>query len=147
MSKRAERSDADSMSSPTVTSSAPGSDTYASEAAAAPPSYAPAPEPKAAQAERAPSAGAPSTTDARARYARADVQLSEARRELDVATSQRDCASACRALDSMERAVLHVCELAQSADERKTCASAEDQVGAARQRVRSACGDCPKKSR
>jgi hypothetical protein len=45
----------------------------------------------------------------------------------------------------MERAAQQVCELARSADERKTCRSAEEQVGAARDRVHSACGECPKK--
>ncbi len=109
------------------------SDTGAAEAAA-PPAAAPAPEP----------GQGPSMPDARARYSRANVQLSEARRQLDVATGQRDCANACRALDSMERAAQQVCELARSADEKRTCKSAEDQVGAARDRVHSVCGNCPK---
>ena len=90
---------------------------------------------------------APGTTDARARYSRANIQLSQSRRELEIATSQRDCANACRALDSMERAAAQLCELARSNDERRTCKSAEDQVGAARDRVHSACGDCPKKAK
>ena len=114
----------------------------AADYAAAPPPPSPAPPSAAAgQAE------APGTTDARARYSRANVQLSEARRELEIATSQRDCANACRALDSMERAAAQLCELAQSNDEKRTCKSAQDQVGAARDRVHSACGDCPKKPR
>ena len=92
-------------------------------------------------------AEAPGTTDARARYSRANVQLSEARRQVEIATSQRDCANACRALDSMERAAAQLCELARSNDERRTCKSAEEQVGSARDRVHSACGDCPKKTR
>jgi hypothetical protein len=75
------------------------------------------------------------------------VQLSEARREVEIATGQRDCANACRALDSMERAAAQLCDLARSTDERRTCKSAEDQVGAARDRVHTACGDCPKKAR
>jgi hypothetical protein len=83
--------------------------------------------------------------DPQARYARANAQLSEARRQFDVAAGARDCASACRALDSMERAAGQICELARSTDERKTCRAAEDQVGSARERVKSACGECPKR--
>jgi hypothetical protein len=114
----------------------------AGDYAAPPPAASPAPPSAAAE-----HAEAPATTDARARYSRANVQLSEARRELDIATNQRDCANACRALDSMERAASQLCELAQSSDEKRTCKSAQDQVGAARDRVHSACGDCPKKPR
>jgi hypothetical protein len=83
--------------------------------------------------------------DPRARYARANVQLSEARRQFDVAAGARDCANACRALDSMERAAGQICELARSTEERSTCRAAEDQVGSARERVKSACGECPKR--
>jgi hypothetical protein len=83
--------------------------------------------------------------DPRARYARANVQLSEARRQLDIAAGQRDCANACRALDSMERAAGQICELARSPEERRTCRAAEDQVGSARERVKNACGECPKR--
>ena len=117
-----------------------------SDYANAPPAAAPSPAPPAA-AESTGRAEAPTTTDARARYARANVQLSEARRQLDIATGQRDCANACRALDSMERAAAQVCELARSSEERRTCKSVEDQVGAARDRVHNACGDCPKKAK
>jgi hypothetical protein len=148
--------------SPTSAESARASST---EKSAAQPGYAPPASPPAADyaappppaaSPVAPSAGAPepqeraeapATTDARSRYARANVQLSEARRQIEIATSQRDCANACRALDSMERAAAQLCELARSSDERRTCKSAEDQVGAARDRVHTACGDCPKKTK
>jgi hypothetical protein len=115
---------------------------------AAPPTpAAPAPPPPAAAgappAEPVPEA--PGAMDPRARYARANVQLSEARRQLDIAAGQRDCANACRALDSMERAAVQICELARSTEERRTCKAAEDQVGSARERVKNACGVCPKK--
>lgn len=110
-----------------------------SEEAAAPPPAAPAPvaEPSARSATI-------DGADPRGGYARARVQLSESRRRLDVAATQRDCANACRALDSMERAAGQLCELAQSSEERDTCQSAEDQLGSARQKVKSACGVCPK---
>jgi len=104
---------------------------------------APPPPAAAPPAERAPDA--PAATDPRARYARANVQLSEARRQLDVAAGQRDCANACRALESMERAAGQICELARSTEERRTCRAAEDQVGSARERVKNACGECPKR--
>ena len=77
----------------------------------------------------------------------ARVRLAEARRELDVATSERDCVRACRALESMERAAQQVCDLARSPDERRECASAGEQVDKARSKVRSACGECPQKVR
>lgn len=132
--------------SATVPSYAPGSPPPADDAAPPPPAASPA-APSAAEAAPVEQAEGPATTDARARYSRANVQLSESRRELEIATSQRDCANACRALDSMERAAAQLCELARSNDERKTCRSAQDQVGAARDRVHTACGECPKRSR
>jgi hypothetical protein len=131
----------ESAAQPGATPSSPPAAEYA---APPPPAPSPAAPSGAATKDRA---EAPETVDPRTRYARANVQLSEARREVEIATSQRDCATACRALDSMERAAAQLCELARSTDERRTCKSAEDQVGAARDRVHSACGDCPKKSR
>jgi hypothetical protein len=83
--------------------------------------------------------------DPQARYYRANAQLTEARRQFDIAAGQRDCANACRALDSMERAAGQICELARSAEERRTCKAVEDQVGSARDRIRSACGECQKR--
>jgi hypothetical protein len=126
--------------------SAPPAD-YAPPPSSAPPAPSPATAAPSAAEESGDRNAAPAAPDPHAGYARANVQLSEARRQLDIATGQRDCANACRALDSMERAAAQLCELARSNDERRTCKSAEDQVGAARDRVHSACGDCPKKSR
>jgi hypothetical protein len=114
----------------------------ATEAAPAPPAAAPAPASVQEDRSEAPSAG-----DPHARYARANVQFSEARRQVDIAAGQRDCANACRALDSMERALGQLCELARTSDERRTCRAAEDQVGSARERVKNACGECPKKTK
>jgi hypothetical protein len=90
---------------------------------------------------------APSQPDARASYGRANVQLSEARRALEVASQQRECANACRALESMERAASQICLLAQGADEQRTCSSAQELVGSARERVRGACGGCARQPR
>jgi hypothetical protein len=77
----------------------------------------------------------------------ARVRLAEARHELEIAASERDCARACRALQSMERAAQQICELARSGDERTECASAGEQVDKARTKVQSACGGCPAKPR
>jgi hypothetical protein len=77
----------------------------------------------------------------------ARVRLAEARRELEIATSERDCARACRALESMERAARQVCDLARSSEERRECTSASEQVDKARSKVQAACGGCPQKLR
>jgi hypothetical protein len=112
------------------------------EAEPAKPSTAPAPPPAAA-----PPAGyaePPSAQDPHARYERASIQLSQAKEQLRVATSQKDCATACRALDSMERAAEQVCEIASSSEERRSCKTAEGDVADARKRVQAACGGCRK---
>ena len=117
------------------------------EMRAAPALAPPTPGPSAQSAGGASPVEAPSQPDARARYGRANVQLSEARQALEVASRQRECANACRALDSMERAVSQICQLAQSSDEQRTCSSAQEQVGSARERVRGACGECARTPR
>ena len=108
--------------------------------AAAPPA-APAPAPDYARPPPAPGAADPHG------FGGARVRLAEARRDFDIATSERDCARACRALESMERAKEQVCELAHSPDERRECATAGEQVDKARAKVQSACGGCPRKLR
>lgn len=70
-------------------------------------------------------------------------EVSAARSELDSAeqrlgSSQGDCAAACRALASMERAAEHLCQL----DTGSECGRARERVEAARERVRSTCGGC-----
>jgi len=112
-----------------------------SEAAPAPRAAAPAPPPSDF-AEKPPGAADPHSPAGRAR-----IRLSEARRELEIATSERDCARACRALESMERAAQQVCELARSPAERSECASATQQVDKARDKLQNACGGCPRKFR
>jgi hypothetical protein len=103
--------------------------------------------PPRAAAPAPPFAEAPGAADPHSPAGRARVRLSEARRELEIATSERDCARACRALESMERAAQQVCELARSPEERSECTSATQQVDKARGKVQSACGECPRKSR
>jgi hypothetical protein len=83
--------------------------------------------------------GAPETTTVRAR-ARADLDRAE--RELEASTG--DCAAACRALGSMERATRHLCDLvASSPEDAPRCDDAQRKVRAARENVRSTCGVCP----
>ena len=66
-----------------------------------------------------------------------------ARNELDRAEAQigaatGDCATACRALASMERAANHLCAL----DSGRECDHARERLAAARERVRTSCGGC-----
>jgi hypothetical protein len=70
---------------------------------------------------------------------RARTDLDRAEREL--AGAAGDCAAACRALGSMERATGHLCELTSGSD--NLCEDARAKVRAARDRVRSTCGSCP----
>ncbi|MDB4992961.1 MAG: hypothetical protein JWM74_393 [Myxococcaceae bacterium] len=82
----------------------------------------------------------PETTSVRARAARADLDRAE--RELEASTG--DCAAACRALGSMERATRHLCDLVGSSPEdAPRCDDAQRKVRAARDHVRSTCGVCP----
>jgi hypothetical protein len=82
----------------------------------------------------------PETTNVRARAARADLDRAE--RELEASTG--DCAAACRAHGSMERATRHLCDLvASSPEDAPRCDDAQRKVRAARDHVRSTCGVCP----
>jgi len=72
------------------------------------------------------------------------VEVSGARADFDraeesVAAAQGDCASACRALASMERAAEHLCALDSGAE----CRRAHERVDQARERIRATCGGCP----
>jgi hypothetical protein len=71
------------------------------------------------------------------------MRMNAARGDLDRAESQvgaalSDCATACRALESMERAAEHLCAL----DSGSECGRARERLEAARQRVRASCGGC-----
>ncbi len=74
-----------------------------------------------------------------------EVRMNAARGDLDRAESQvgtgnqmSDCATACRALESMERAAEHLCAI----DSGGECGRARERLEAARQRVRASCGGC-----
>jgi hypothetical protein len=68
-----------------------------------------------------------------------DIEASQ--RELDVAGG--DCANACRALGSMDRAAGRLCGLAQSNDDQRRCEGAKARVYSARYKVKNTCGSCP----
>jgi hypothetical protein len=89
-----------------------------------------------------PSAPAPGdAADVARRREAARTELGQAQRDLEAAAS--DCSAACRALASMERATLHLCELAADPDDRGRCDDARQRLHTARERIRSACGTCP----
>jgi hypothetical protein len=76
------------------------------------------------------------------RAALRDARSDLARAAKEVEASLGDCAAACRALSSMERATGHLCTLSGDTD-RQSCDDAKAQVLAARARIRAACGSCP----
>jgi hypothetical protein len=76
------------------------------------------------------------TTPAAPEIAGARGELDRAERQ--VGTSLGDCAAACRALASMERAADHLCALETGSE----CSSARERVDAARQKVQASCGAC-----
>jgi len=59
------------------------------------------------------------------------------RAEQQLNASIGDCATACRALASMESAASHLCEL-----DAGECSAAQQRLAAARDRVERACGKC-----
>ena len=88
-----------------------------------------------------PSATAPAPMDREA--SRVQARDAFARAELELQASASDCAAACRALGSLERAATRLCELAESPDDRRRCDDAKQKLGAARDRVRQTCNACP----
>ena len=94
---------------------------------------APAPAPTSAPSD---------ANDRRARALRAArTEVEQAQRDLEASMS--DCANACRALGSMERATGHLCDLATDHDDRRRCEDAKTAVLRAREKIRAACGSCP----
>jgi hypothetical protein len=127
---------------PSAQSPVPSSGGAPAPPAAPPAAPAPATESSSRDETLAPSAAAPHTPGGTARN-----RFVQARRELDIATTERDCARACRALESMERASRQVCELARSQEDRQACESTKEQVDQARTKVQNACGGCSAKPR
>lgn len=94
------------------------------------PTTAPAPAPAPAP----PRAAGTGSSSSGALAARRDIEA--AQRELESAGS--DCAAACRALGSMERATARLCVL-----EEASCEDVRVRLVRSRQRVRATCGSCP----
>jgi hypothetical protein len=144
---QAERAPSAAPSAPTT----PPNDATSAESAskatslptAAPGAFPPAPaQPMAPPPPPAPAAAArPPEGGTRASLRRAGLELDTAQRELEA--SAGDCAAACRALGSMERATGHLCDLASDLEDRRVCEEAKTRVQAARDRVRNTCGSCP----
>jgi hypothetical protein len=129
-------SPAEYTGAPGYPGSPPASDA-ASSAGAAPAEPGPLPPPAPPQA-----AGVPTDQDTLAsRKAAARGDFDHAQRDLQAAAS--DCAAACKALASMDRAASHMCELADNPEDQRRCDDAKVRLGTARERVRSACGTCP----
>jgi hypothetical protein len=83
-----------------------------------------------------PQASSQSTTPQSPEVAGARGDLDRAEGQLSAA--QGDCAAACRALASMERAAEHICAL----DSGGECGRARERVDTARERIRATCGTC-----
>jgi hypothetical protein len=97
-----------------------------------------APPAAAAPPNTAPPMGQPAVGGARA------VALGELERsEHELKASPGDCATACRALASMERAAAQICSLTGESGDAAQCDDARRRLLSARDRVRSACGGCP----
>ncbi len=83
-------------------------------------------------------AGVPTSEKAPAAQARGDLARAQNEVETALGVGTPDCASACRALASLERATDHLCELSDPSE----CKEAKDRVVKARDRVTKACGGC-----
>lgn len=87
-----------------------------------------------------PSGGSASTSDRKVALAQADRDFRGGERDLE--TTSGDCAIACRALGSMDRAAGRLCTMAQSGDEHTKCGDAKTRLYSARAKVKRACGKC-----
>src|SRR5258708_27744636 len=119
-------------------------------AAVAPPAAGPAIQAAPSPAmETPPSPATESVSEAQVSAANPDeahriaARREFARARVDLEAAASDCSVACRALTSMERAVVHLCALTEEPDDRRRCDSAKKQLLDARTRVRQACGSCP----
>lgn len=112
---------------------APPEPAYAEPPGAPPPEAAPSPQPAAPPADLPGSAGQG-----------ADplwLEFEGLDRALSLSTG--DCAMACRALASLERAAKRVCESSGQLGEGGHCGEATKRLREARGRVRAACTRCP----
>lgn len=124
---------------------APAQEAAPSSAGDASPLAAPsAPEQPALSAGSADGAGSGSVSAAQAELDRAERDLEAllsgaAQRSTPLATDE--CSTACRALGSMQRSLLKLCEIGDAA-EASRCESARSRVARAEARVRERCPAC-----
>lgn len=109
--------------------------------AAAPAAPAPAADPASGESTADDKWAADEAAPSRAAQ-RADAQRALQRAEADLQASANDCATACRALASMSRAVTHLCGLADSTSDQQRCDDGKRRLTEAEERVRRACGAC-----
>gem|GEM_PF-5842474 len=64
--------------------------------------------------------------------------------EADALASGKDCVTACRALQSMQKSADGICSLCSETDDR--CKAARERVRVAAERVSRTCGGCPSTS-
>jgi len=119
---------------------APAMDPERSSSPAAAGGAAPPPDAPVMQAAPPGPAGTASGPDRAVAIRAAQREVESAQREVDAAGS--DCAAACRALGSLERAAVHLCGLAVDPPDVRRCEDARDSVDRARSRVRASCGGC-----
>jgi hypothetical protein len=107
----------------------------------APPGTMSAPGPSGTSEQHlAPPPGSPGAMrEVERAMARADLE----RARIELEASANDCAQACKALASMERATAHLCALADQSDDQRRCDDATRRLREARDRVKSSCGSCP----
>lgn len=121
----------------------PASEMAPSTGGAAPADVA---QPESVQASPPMQPAPPSTSGTSASGSR-EIELRNARRDLQSATrdldaSLGDCSNACRALVSLEHATAHLCELADSSSDRSSCDDAKARVLRARAQIKASCGAC-----
>jgi hypothetical protein len=108
---------------------------------------APAAAPRAPYPQETPAAEEAAPASAAAAPPSRDVQRAAAREEIDrsersLQASLSDCTVACHALDSMDRAVTHLCALVDAPSDQRRCDDARQRLAVARRRVRETCGAC-----
>lgn len=90
--------------------------------------------------------------DARTELERAEAELSRALggspvpgapSPMHTPNTTSDCATACRALASLERATNRLCSLAEEEADRQRCEDARAKLKSSRERVKIACSVCP----
>ncbi len=112
------------------------------QAPAEAPAEASAEAPASPQSAAAPRAAAAASSDT-ARDDRIEAMREWTRAAYDFRAAADNCALACRALASMERATVHLCALAVEPADQRRCDEARERLLDSRDHVRRTCGSCP----